>query len=108
MHPAETSSRPRIAPIRTFGEGFIQLAFRICAPFWAERLTGGLTAGLAGGLAEGTCALTLLPSCSLSTPVMTTTSPGASPEVTSESSPSVVPITIGRTVTDESAFTTYT
>ena len=56
----------------------------------------------AAAFAAGIWALTLLPSCSLSTPVITTTSPGTSPEVTSESSPSVVPIVIWRTVTVES------
>ena len=65
-------------------------------------------AGLAEGLAGAIWAATLVPSCSLSTPVITTTSPAVNPAVTSEPSPSVVPIMIGRTVTVESAFTTYT
>jgi hypothetical protein len=73
-----------------------------------EGLGDGPGAGLGDGLSAGICALTLLPSTSLSTPVITTTSPGLNPEVISELSPSVVPTPIVRTVTVESGFTTYT
>lgn len=71
-------------------------------------LDEGLADGLPMEFSDGILALTLLPSWSLSTPVMTTTSPGISPDVTSESSPSVVPMVTARTVTVESGFTTYT
>ncbi len=52
----------------------------------AEGLTvGALLGGLAGGLAPWIWVLTLVPSSSLSTPVITNSSPGAKPFVTSES-----------------------
>ena len=56
-----------------FEGGFIYFPLEALPPFWAEglavELTGGLdAAGVAADFAEGTCALTLVPSCSLSTP----------------------------------------
>ena len=97
---------------RRFHRTFFSVVGAPAAEGFDKELTAGLTEGLAVGppveFAPGTLALTLLPSCSLSTPVMTTTSPGSSPDVTSESSPSVVPMVTARTVTVESGFTTYT
>ena len=48
---------------------------------------------------------TLLPSCNLSTPSVTTVSPGVSPETISVRSPSAVPSVTVRTVTVRSGWT---
>src|ERR1700730_9530883 len=93
-------------------DGFTYFPFGAGAPLLGEGFGEGffeeLCAGPGEGFSAGICALTLLPSTSLSTPVITTTSPGLNPEVISELSPSVVPTVIVRTVTVESGFTTYT
>ena len=70
----------------------------------------GFRPGLAGRRAPGpgTCTLTLAPSFSLSTPVITASSPGSIPERICDWSPSVVPTVISRTVTVESGFTSQT
>src|SRR5262249_46589245 len=51
---------------------------------------------------------TLLPSCNLSTPSVTTVSPGVSPETISVRSPSAVPSVTVRTVTVRSGWMRYT
>src|SRR6266481_1150714 len=83
------------------------LPFALAGGAWPEGRALPPEADLApgAGFSPWKCTLTLLPSCSLSTPVITTTSPGSRPAVTSESSPSVVPMVTGRTVTVESGFT---
>src|SRR5579862_366237 len=92
---------------------YLPLCVPLCAPLEVGVVPGrgdaGTGAPAAGGALPGRpvagpvslvrCGTTWVPSCSLSTPVITTMSPGASPDVTSLLSPSVVPMVIGRTVT---------